>query len=506
MIEISEVLYQWQQGRNKSKIAESLGITRPTVRNYLKLAMAAGLTPESSAGDVATFALSVQAKVSGVDRVSAAPAIQSIAVHEERIKELLKEPDMTARQIWRLLAEAGHSFSERSLNRYIQLIDPSGPAVTVRLEVDPGTQAQVDFGRATLTLGEVRKRLWAFVMTLSYSRHRFVRFVERQDVATWLDCHIRAFQFFGGVPATVLLDNLKSGVVKPDLYDPTINRAYAELERHHGFVADPAKVRTPEHKGKVERSMPVVRQQLVAGRTYFDMADANEKALIWCRDEIGMRPNGTTHEAPRIRFERDEKAVLKELPVHRFEMPVWKECTVHPDHHVVFEKSYYSVPTRFVGKKVWVRGGLVMADIFCKDIQIKTHPTAHRPGTWRTDLNDYPEGKKLFLQFKPAWCRKEASRMGEYAGRMVEEILAPHALVHLRKAQAILRLGEKYGAQKLDDVCRHLLDNGSNSHAAVKRLLEKGIPQTVRAAQPPPVSDEGREILHPAASFGEVSQ
>ena len=96
--------------------------------------------------------------------------------------------------------------------------------------------------------------------------------------------------------------------------------------------------------------------------------------------------------------------------------------------------------------------------------------------------------------------------MGEHAGRMVEEILAPHALVHLRKAQAILRLGEKYGAQKLDDVCRHLLDNGSNSHAAVKRLLEKGIPKTALTAQPPPVSEEGLEILHPAASFGEVSQ
>ena len=106
--------------------------------------------------------------------------------------------------------------------------------------------------------------------------------------------------------------------------------------------------------------MPVVRQQLVAGRSYHDLADANEKALVWCRDEIGMVLNGTTHEAPRIRFERDEQSVLKELPQHRFEMPNWKECTVHPDHHVVFEKSYYSVPTRFVGKKVWVRGGLTV--------------------------------------------------------------------------------------------------------------------------------------------------
>lgn len=505
MIEISEVLYQWQQGRNKSKIAESLGISRPTLRNYLKLAMAAGLKVESTPEEAAVIALLVRAKVSG-GRVVATPALEAISVYEERIKELLKEPDMTARQIWRLLCEAGCRFSERSINRYVQQLAPSEPVVTVRLEVDPGTQAQVDFGLATLTLDGARKRLWAFVMTLSYSRHRFVRFVERQDIATWLDCHIRAFEFFGGVPATVLLDNLKSGVVKADLYDPTINRAYAELERHHGFVADPAKVRTPEHKGKVERSMPVIRQQLVAGRSYTDLADANEKALLWCRDEIGLRANGTTHEAPRLRFERDEKAALKDLPVHRFELPHWKECTVHPDHHVVFEKCYYSVPTRYVGKKVWVRGGLMMVDIFCQDVQIKSHPAAHRPGTWRTDLDDYPQGKKLFLQFQPAWCKKEAYRMGEFAGRLVEAILTPHALVHLRKAQGLLRLGEKYGAQKLDDVCRHLLENGSHSHAAVKRLLEKGLPPAPLLVPPPLVSEAGRDILHPVTSFGEVSQ
>jgi len=95
--------------------------------------------------------------------------------------------------------------------------------------------------------------------------------------------------------------------------------------------------------------------------------------------------------------------------------------------------------------------------------------------------------------------------MGESAGKLVEEILEPHALVHLRKAQAIIRLGEKHGAQKLDDVCRHLLEHGSNSHSAVKRLLEKGIPQRTEPLPPPPVSDEGLELLHPATSFGEVS-
>jgi len=504
MIEISEALYQWQQGRSKSKIAESLGISRPTLRSYLNLAITSGLTVASSTEEVAVIARTVQAAVAN-GRIFSTPVRDAISLHEERIKTLLSEPDMTAKQIWRLLKEEGHSFSETSIKRYVRRLNPAQPTVTVRLEVPAGSQAQVDFGQVIITLGLLRRRLWAFVMTLSYSRHRYVRFVEHQDAGNWLDCHIRAFDFFNGVPATVLLDNLKSGVVKPDLYDPTINRGYGELERHFGFVADPAKVRAPEHKGKVERSIPIVRQQLIAGRTYADLAEANEKALVWCREEIGLRPHGTTHEAPMVRFERDEKPLLRELPDSRFEMPLWKKCTVHPDHHVVFDKSYYSVPTDFVGSEVWARGGFRLTEIFHRDELIKTHIRAYKPGTWQTDLDDYPKGKKLFLQFQPAYCKKEAHKMGEYAGRMVEEILAPHALVNLRKAQAIIRLGEKHGAEKLNEVCRYLLENGSNSHTGIKRLLEKGIPQKRVTAPPPPVSEEGKSLLHPAESFGEVS-
>ncbi len=130
-------------------------------------------------------------------------------------------------------------------------------------------------------------------MTVSYSRHRFVRFVFRQDIATWLDCHERAFAWFKGVPSRIVLDNLKSGVVKSDIYDPLINYAYADLEHHYGFIADPAKSGNAEQKGKVERSVASVRQQLLAGRTFADIHEANERALSWCREEIGQEVHGT---------------------------------------------------------------------------------------------------------------------------------------------------------------------------------------------------------------------
>lgn len=508
MIELNEVVYHWKKGQNNSQIARSLGISRPTVRKYLAAAQAAGLTREESE-PTATIAENVMAAVAKAAKPASAAigAVQEvIGLHKEQICSWLDEPDMTAKQICRLLAEQGYPFNYSSLKRYVKKLKPdNSQRVTVRLETSAGEQAQVDFGQVSLTLGDHKKRVWAFVMTLSYSRHRFVRFVERQDTTTWLDCHSRAFEFFGGCPRTVLLDNLKAGVVKADLYDPIINRAYAELERHYGFVADPAKVRTPEHKGKVERSMPTVRQQLAAGRQYQDLADANEKALAWALTGIGKEKHGTTKEEPLLRFERDEKNTLIPLPGSRFEIPLWKECTVHPDHHLVFDKSYYSVPTRYVGKKVWARGTFRLTEIFLEGELIKCHVRAHKPATWRTDENDYPEKAKAFLFAHPTWCRQQAETFGEDVGRMVREVLEPHSLQNLRKAQAVLRLADKYGAAKLNDACRHLLSFGSTSRQSLQRILEHGIPKQQELPTVPTISTEGEQCLHPATSFGEVA-
>jgi len=153
--------------------------------------------------------------------------------------------------------------------------------VTVRIETPAGQEAQVDSGYPGLMYDPESKRqrkAWAFIITLYYTRHRFARFVFRMDSANWIDCHIQAFEFFGRVPSVVVRDNLKAGVVKPDIYDPTLNLAYADLERHYGFVEDPAKVRSPKLKGKVERVVTVVRQHLLAGRTFSDINEAKSRA------------------------------------------------------------------------------------------------------------------------------------------------------------------------------------------------------------------------------------
>ncbi len=506
MIELDELCFRFQQGHNISQMARSLGQSRQTVRKYLRLACKAGLSHGGGEAERARVTTTLRQQLIPAGSAEAAPAQQLLEPYRDQIRQWLEEPDITVKQIWRLLAERGIAASYPSVKRFVRIhLQPSTPRVTVRLESPPGRQGQVDFGKARVKVGDTLRSLWVFVLTLSCSRHRFVRFVERQDLATWIDCHVRAFEFFGGVPQTVLLDNLKAGVVRPDLYDPTINRAYAELERHYGFAVDPAKVATPEHKGKVERQVPVVRQQLVAGRVYADLADLNEKALNWCREQVGRQIHGTTQEAPLLRFARLEQGALLPLPASAFDPPTWAEVKVHPDHHVVFERSYYSLPTRFVGKTVWLRAGRRLVEIYCNDELVKTHPRATGRGVWRTDPNDYPEAAKAHLFAHPAWCRQQASKLGPNAGRMAESILSDHAIRNLRKAQALLRLGEKYGAERLDEACAYLLSFETTEIRRLKRVLEEGLPKFWKPEAVPAsaaLTEQALTFLHPPESFG----
>ncbi|WP_183734085.1 Mu transposase domain-containing protein, partial [Desulfurispira natronophila] len=331
-----------------------------------------------------------------------------------------------------------------------------------------------------------------------------LRFVHSQDVATWIDCHKRAFEFFGGVPRTVMVDNLKSGVVKADIYDPVINRAYAECERHYQFVVDPNKVRTPQHKGKVERIMPVIRQQLLAGRCFDDVPHLNESALAWCHD-VAQRVHGTTRRTPQELFAH-EQPKLHCLPMDPFDLPIWAQHKVHPDCHIVFGRSYYSVPSRYVKQKVWVRGGIDKVQIFHNEELIKVHPRAKESGQWFTDNSDYPEDKQHFLYSYPKNCQHKARRAGPHVQKLIEDVLAPGGLVHLRKAQSILKLAEKHGAKKLNQVCEYVLQHSAPHYRGIKSLLENGIPQPRQPLpkQPAP-SPEARELLHNANSFGEVS-
>lgn len=502
MNEVVETIYQWHKGMKIQQISLSLGLDRKTVRKYLGMARSMGITQGGPLPDEQELVR--RAKGTGEAAVFERPALDLVARYREEIEKLLKDKEMTGKQVWRLLKEHhGITVGYSTIKRYLRSEFAFGRTkATVRVETPPGEEAQVDFGYAGLMRDpetERNRRAWAFIMTLSSSRHKFVRFVFHQDITMWLDCHERAFTFFGGVPKRIILDNLKSGVLKPDIYDPTMNRAYADMERFYGFVADPAKVGMARHKGKVERTVPIVRKHLLAGRTFHDITDANERALHWCREEIGREIHGTTKKKPYPAFLAEERFHLLPLPSTPFERPLWKECTVHPDHHIVFDKSYYSLPTRYIGKKVWAKGTCKVTEIFLDQERIKVHPRSHTPGQWMTDQSDYPPEKLAFLMSTPTWCRKKAAEFGPHTEALITAILKENAMRNLRKAQALLRLADKYSGD-IEKIAERALSYGATRYRTIKAMLETDL-SPEQPSHRAPLSALGQRFLREPAYF-----
>ena len=238
MIEISEILYRWSKGMRIKGIVKSLGYARNSVKSIVKQAEALGLRFGFIHEQFDQIVLKLQA-ARYLPKVSAQSQskVSMLTAYDERIATWLNQKSMTLRQIHRLITESGLSIGETSLRRYVHTKFQSqlklGKNYTVPLFTAPAEEAQVDYGYVGLMLdratGNLRKT-YAFVMTMAYSRYRYVEFSFKQDVKSWVECHINAFRFFGGVPKRILLDNLKAGVIKADIYDPTINKTYAEFE------------------------------------------------------------------------------------------------------------------------------------------------------------------------------------------------------------------------------------------------------------------------------------
>jgi len=507
MIEISEILYRWNRGDSKKNICRSLGISRNTVKEIIRLAsylgVKQGISSQERVDEISRLIIEAR-----YNKPKNPNSIQMrLSKRHVQLEAWNEEAHMTITQMLRLLAESGEIVSETSLRTYIRKHFVRPQNVTVHLVTIPGKQAQVDYGYVGMMLDPIedkQRRTYAFIMTLSHSRHRFVYFVFRQDVSTWIDCHIRAFHFFCGVPETILLDNLKAGVIKPHIYDPTINRSYAELERHYGFVADPAKIRKPEHKGKVERNVTIIRQQILAGRNHKDINAANEYAAHWCRNEVAHRVTRTTGETPWERYIRDEKNKLLALPSQEFERPIWQSGIVHNDHHIVFEGSFYSVATEYISKTVWIRATLRVIKIYYEEQLIKIHIRATKKGQWVTDPKDYPESAREFLAKTPKACLGIAETIGEFVYKIIAAILKKCTITNQRKSQAILRLADQYGATRLNQACKRALEFDNLKYESIKRILDLNLDQEqsyeVKAA-----SSKGAYLRHPNefATIGE---
>jgi hypothetical protein len=234
----------------------------------------------------------------------------------------------------------------------------------------------------------------------------------------------------------------------------------------------------------VERPIPYVRDSFFAGREFASLHAMQDAAVTWSLQIAGRRscrPLGGAQ--PLAVFQATERPALLALPRQPYELAVWSHPKVHPDIHITVEGALYSVPWRLVGCTVDARATPRLVEVFCEGELVKTHVRARKGGK-RTDWGDFPPEKVAFLERTPAWCRQRATEAGTHVGRLVGELLAGNALHHLRAAQGVLRLAERYSPERLDAACARALQVGDPSYRTVKGILAAGTEHAPLAIQP----------------------
>ncbi|HXZ71611.1 MAG TPA: IS21 family transposase [Streptosporangiaceae bacterium] len=497
MTDVREVLRRLRVGEPARRIARELGLSRNTVAGYHRWARQHGLLA-GELPDAASLATLLRPPESAQPR----PEQSGVAPFRAQVVAW-RQQGVEGQAIFQLLVEQhGFTGSYSAVKRFLRRLEPPTPRATVRVETAPGEEAQVDFGPAGLLFdsdGDRLRRAWAFVMTLSFSRHQYVEFVFDQTVATWCRCHRAAFEWFQGVPRRVVLDNLKAAIVRAVLYDPQVQRVYRELAEHYGFLIAPCRPQTPEHKGKVEQGgVHYVSRNCLAGRAFRDVHHANEHALRWCVETAGRRCHGTIKQQPLVLFETVERPALLPLPATPWVPVTWKQAKLHPDCHVVFNGAYYSAPHRLIGQRLWVRAAATQVQLFHDYALVATHLAA-RPGQRRTLHDHLPPDKVHFLLQTPRWCQEQAATIGPTCATFIAALLGERPLDRLRGAQGVLRLAQRYGPTRLEAACARASAVGEYRYTTVKLILAAGLDrqplgglEPASAAGPVPVPRHAR--------------
>jgi hypothetical protein len=504
MNDIREIIRYLKLGVSERETAEALGVARRTVGRYGELANEQGwLSSESALPDETTIAQTLMLFNKTGDHV-----VSRFGPYSEQIK-VWRSAGVSILEICRRLNEDLHVVcSYAPVWHFVTKLEGRGREVVMRVETEAGEEGQVDFGYAGKMWDPVTKRsrkAWLFVMTLGYSRHQFVRFVFDQTVETWLECHTRAFEFLGGVPKRIKLDNLRAAVVKASLYDPLIQRSYRECAEYYGFLISPCRVATPQHKGKVEAGVKYVCSSFLPGRDYnnsvCDVTKANVDVIGWITQIAGIRIHGTTKRKPLEVFEAHERNALLPLPETTFEPAQWTELKCHRDGYVVYGGSYYSVPGEHVGEIMSVRITAKKIELHANHTRVATHSRADMPGS-RTTNSAHLDPQKVKGMRSFSTCLAQAQSIGPNTTTVIEELLGDKVVDRSKAAAGLIRLTEIHSPELLERACQRAIELGDMTSLTVRNMIEvckKNAPSTAQLGGgiPQPVfARSAQELCH----------
>jgi len=368
------------------------------------------------------------------------------------------ERGLTARRIWQdLTADHGFKGDYQSVQRFVRNLREATPLPFRRMECEPGEEAQVDFGRGAPIVAADGKRQHPhlFRIVLSCSRKAYSEAVTRQTTEQFLRCIENAFVYFGGVPKTLVIDNLKAAVSEADWYDPELNPKIQAFAEHYGTVVLPTRPYMPRHKGKIERGVGYAQSNALKGRTFGSLAEQNRYLQEWESTTADTRIHGTTRQQVGRAFNGLEKMKLLPLPAGRF--PCFQEGRrkVNRDGHVEVAKAYYSAPPEFVGRTVWARWDGRVVRLFDEQMQkqIAIH-VQREPGRCETDARHIVPEKRGGIERGAAWWLQKAHAIGGHAGAWAEEVLRQRGIHGVRVVIGLASLRHRHPITAIERACQ----------------------------------------------------
>jgi len=488
MRQVREVLrLKWAIGLSDRKIAHGLGISRPTVAEYVRRAQAAGLSwPLPAILDEAALERLLFPALPPM-RAVPHPSPDWSTVHQE-----LKRKGVTLFLLWQEYKAAtpdGFQYSwfcqaYRTWAAKLDLVMRQTHRAGEKLFVDYAGQGIPVVNRHS---GEVHEAA-IFVAVLGASNYTYAEATWTQSLPDWIGSHVRTFAALGGVPEIVVPDNLKAAVTHAHRYEPELNRTYADLARHYGFAVIPARAAKPRDKAKVEVGVQVVERWLLARlrhHTFFALAEVNA-ALHPLLPALNARPFKKLPGSRQELFASLDRPALRPLPPQPYEYAEWKLARVNIDYHVEVEGHYYSVPYTLVRQQLDIRLSASVVEIFTKGKRVASHRRALQKGHHSTVAAHMPRAHQHYAEWTPQRLIHWAATSGPATAQVVETILAsrPHPQQGFRSCLGIMRLGKSYSPERLEAACQRALTLGACSYKSIESILKHGLDRQPLPQQP----------------------
>ena len=464
-------------GLSADNVAKSCKISKATVLQYEKRFIESGMS----------WPVPDDMDDTALKRIVRKPREKGKPRHElpdmTHLIEEMRRPHVTLYLLWMEYREAnpnGYSYTQfcyyyKEAKKHLD--------VTLRQFHKAGEKVFTDYAGDTATIIDPKTGskipVYLFVATLGASSYTFAEGVVCMNTPSWIDSHIHAFEFFGGVPEIIVPDNTKCAVIRPDRYEPDLNPEFADMAAHYGAAVIPARVRRPRDKAKVENAVLVAERWILAAlrnRTFFSLAELNE-AIAELLERLNSRKFKQIDATRSELFAKLDAPALAPLPVNRYQFAEWAKAKVNIDYHISVAKHLYSVPYQLAGKNVEVKMTATFVEILHENRRVASHIRSYVEGGFTTNPSHRPKSHQKYLEWTPSRIISWAGSKGPNIAALVAKILEsrPHPEMGYRSCLGIIRLAGKFTAERVEATSERALRCNAISYTSVKSILTKGL-------------------------------